>query len=76
MAVPVVAVRVVLVGVGERLMGVLVRVPSIRTHLLRVVVVMLVMLVVGMPVVVRKFLMGMFVFVAFAEMEPNTDSHE
>ena len=75
MAVPVVAVRVVLVGMGGRLMDVLVLVPPIRPHLLRNVVVMLVMPVVGMPVVVCKFLMGVFVFVAFAEMEPNTDSH-
>ena len=75
-AVPVMTIGVVLMSVTERLVGVNVFVPAVRTDQLLFIMVMLVVFVVSMPMVMCDLLMSVLVLVAFAKVQPNTKSHE
>ena len=72
--VAVVAIGVVLVGVGQPLMGVLVTVPGAGRHGL--VMLVLVVLVMDMRMVVSERLVGVSVLMAFGQVKPHPDGHQ
>jgi len=74
--VPVVAVGVVRVSVGEGFVGVLVLVPDAGWDDLAVGVLMLVVLIVRVPMRVGDQLVRVFVFVAFGQVQPDSDRHQ